>query len=361
MSIPRPEPSSAAMAALFVLLACTGGSAVATLATATVISGYGAYCYQWARYEATRTLPAPEAARVQALVRLALFTGLVVTSVCGDAVWRASCAVLCALACRHRCTADPWFWMAVSGLVLTTTGHALRVQLQEQHGLAESTAEKWTTLVLPAAYAAPAHWWGFVHTGIRRETGAERGEATPATIGLVVAILVAMVADEFADATKRTVVHHEQLGRDGYLAASAASLLCGYVGESVGGGWTLRNAWVVHTMVQWARMQALGGTVLSWPVVGMVIAAEDVSGALVVGALNREQELAQRHGTGSNKSLAWVDAAERVGKAVLRVGTLGAVGHFGRAAVGQWGMGLSLASTAGVLLVASASEERKKR
>ena len=59
--------------------------------------------------------------------------------------------------------------------------------------------------------------------------------------------------------------------------------------------------------------------------------------------------------------LAWIDAAERVGKAVLRVGTLGAVGHFGRAAVGGWGVGLSLAGTAGVLVVSSVRGERKKR
>jgi hypothetical protein len=171
--------------------------------------------------------------------------------------------------------------------------------------------------------------------------------------GLALALLWAMVCDEFADATKRSAVNHKTLGREGYLAASAASLLFGYVGESAGGSWTLRDAWVLHATVQWARMQVLGGSALAWPAAMAVIAAEDVSGALVVGALNREQELAQRRRAGPSRTLAWIDAAERVGKAVLRIGTLRAASLFGRAAVGAWGVSLSLAGAAGILVVSA--------
>ena len=56
---------------------------------------------------------------------------------------------------------------------------------------------------------------------------------------------------------------------------------------------------------------------------------------------------------GPSRALAWIDAAERVGKAVLRVGTLGAASHFGRAAVGAWGVALSLAGAAGILVVSA--------
>lgn len=308
-----------------------------------------AYAGGLSRQLASASLPTKEAASMQSYVKLGLFIGLVAGAVAplppshlftlgGLCALEAGRVITAVRKGPDECRNCVVHCMLSVGLVLTATGKVLELRLVSEFSMDPHHA-RMVRYALQLPFAFPIHFLNStVAVGGSRSSSCGRGEKKRSWTsergverraswdwGLLAIVVGAVASDEVGDMAKRDVIDPRKMGDSAYLLASALALLLSFAGEKVGIEWKWDRCAKLHGCMQMFRTAALSSGELHW--IYLAIAAEDLAGGVLTGAINEKQERATRH---SNSQGGWIDWVETVSKwaaphvIYVACGTLGA-------------------------------------